>query len=250
MKERDEAEEGGRLPLFYTIGANQIEYLPFTEAKASECVHCPICLDAHRAGLLDWQMVCEGRKDNMIAKNGHLYRVHPAAAASTAAAAARAAAAPAAPHLERGAARPGKSAGRLVLKCVPVYFAYRLPPLPAGLPVFYAGSQKILIGNSAVQSAFFIPLGGNPRGAAIVLSSRAASDAYAKGPASVRIVPAGVLERRSGTARGHLRSITRRPARAQALAARKAGWAAKQQAAVCTQHGARLFVPRQPRTSA
>ncbi|KAJ1616825.1 hypothetical protein T492DRAFT_850542 [Pavlovales sp. CCMP2436] len=102
MKERDEAEERGRLPLFYTIGAKQIGYLPFTEVKASERFHCPICLDAHRAGLLNLQMVCEGRKDNMIAKDGHIYRVHPAAvtaacaaAASTAAAAARAAAAPA-----------------------------------------------------------------------------------------------------------------------------------------------------------
>ncbi|KAJ1623459.1 hypothetical protein T492DRAFT_883555 [Pavlovales sp. CCMP2436] len=37
---------------------------------------------------------------------------------------------------------------------------------------------------------------------------------------------------------------------AKALAARKAGRAAKQQAAVCTQHGARLFVPCWPRTSA
>ncbi|KAJ1617419.1 hypothetical protein T492DRAFT_893757, partial [Pavlovales sp. CCMP2436] len=85
-----------------TLSAKQIGYLPFLEAKASERVHCPICLDAHRAGLLNWQMVCEGRKDNMIAKDGHIYRVHPAAvtaaraaAASTAAAAARAAAAPA-----------------------------------------------------------------------------------------------------------------------------------------------------------
>ncbi|KAJ1633514.1 hypothetical protein T492DRAFT_980711 [Pavlovales sp. CCMP2436] len=38
---------------------------------------------------------------------------------------------------------------------------------------------------------------------------------YAKGPASVRSVPAGVPEHRGGTARGHLRSITRRAARAK-----------------------------------
>ncbi|KAJ1638750.1 hypothetical protein T492DRAFT_857957 [Pavlovales sp. CCMP2436] len=29
-------DEGGRLPLFYTIGDKQIEYLPFSEAKAVE----------------------------------------------------------------------------------------------------------------------------------------------------------------------------------------------------------------------
>jgi hypothetical protein len=37
MEERDEADEseGDRLPLFYTSsGDKQIEYLPFTEAKA------------------------------------------------------------------------------------------------------------------------------------------------------------------------------------------------------------------------
>ncbi|KAJ1623429.1 hypothetical protein T492DRAFT_883590 [Pavlovales sp. CCMP2436] len=55
MEDRDEAEEGGRLPLFYTIGDKHIEYLSFTEAKTIERVHCPICLDAHRAGLLNWQ---------------------------------------------------------------------------------------------------------------------------------------------------------------------------------------------------
>jgi hypothetical protein len=59
MEERDEADEseGGRLPLFYTSGNKQIEYLPFTEAKAIERVHCPICLDAHSAGSLDWRDV-------------------------------------------------------------------------------------------------------------------------------------------------------------------------------------------------
>jgi hypothetical protein len=57
MEERDEAEdsEGDRLPLFYTSGDKQIEYPSFTEAKAIERVHCPICLDAHSAGSLDWR---------------------------------------------------------------------------------------------------------------------------------------------------------------------------------------------------
>jgi hypothetical protein len=65
MEERDEGESvGGRLPLFYTSGDKQIEYLPFTEAKEIERVHCPICLDAHSAGSLDWRDVFEGRKDN------------------------------------------------------------------------------------------------------------------------------------------------------------------------------------------
>ncbi|KAJ1626706.1 hypothetical protein T492DRAFT_877962 [Pavlovales sp. CCMP2436] len=74
MEERD---EGGRLPHFYTIGDKQIGYLPFTEAKAAEHVHCPICLDALGAGLLDSRNVYEGRKDNMIAKYGHNNRTHP-----------------------------------------------------------------------------------------------------------------------------------------------------------------------------
>ncbi|KAJ1625959.1 hypothetical protein T492DRAFT_843520 [Pavlovales sp. CCMP2436] len=74
MEERD---EGGRLPRFYKIGDKQIGYLPFTEAKAGERVHCPICLDALGAGLLDSRNVYEGRKDSMSAKNGHNNRTHP-----------------------------------------------------------------------------------------------------------------------------------------------------------------------------
>ncbi|KAJ1633973.1 hypothetical protein T492DRAFT_865953 [Pavlovales sp. CCMP2436] len=31
---------------------------------------------ATTAGLLDWQMVCEGHKDNIIAKDGHIYWAH------------------------------------------------------------------------------------------------------------------------------------------------------------------------------
>ncbi|KAJ1619612.1 hypothetical protein T492DRAFT_890067 [Pavlovales sp. CCMP2436] len=57
MEERDEAKKGGRLPLFYTIGDKQIEYMPFTEATAIERVHCPISLDAYHAGLLNWQKI-------------------------------------------------------------------------------------------------------------------------------------------------------------------------------------------------
>ncbi|KAJ1623253.1 hypothetical protein T492DRAFT_883886 [Pavlovales sp. CCMP2436] len=50
MEERD---EGDRLPRIYTIGDKQIGYLSFTEVKAAERVHCPICLDALGTGLLD-----------------------------------------------------------------------------------------------------------------------------------------------------------------------------------------------------
>ncbi|KAJ1627107.1 hypothetical protein T492DRAFT_1027256 [Pavlovales sp. CCMP2436] len=148
------------------------------------------------------------------------------------------------------------------------YLVLRQPHVPVAQPAPHR--QRSLVGLLTFSPPSLSPWRGNPREAADSLggglggkafahqrahspsaeSSRAASDAYAKGPASVRSVQAGVLERRGGTAREHLRSITRRPARAQALAAHKAGRAAKQQAAVCTQHGARLFVPRRPRTSA
>ncbi|KAJ1624028.1 hypothetical protein T492DRAFT_912118, partial [Pavlovales sp. CCMP2436] len=79
MEERDydEAVSEGRLPRFYMLGDKQIEYLPFEVAKAIERVHCPICLDALRAGLLDSRNVVEERKDNMIAKGGHISRAHP-----------------------------------------------------------------------------------------------------------------------------------------------------------------------------
>ncbi|KAJ1636724.1 hypothetical protein T492DRAFT_861034 [Pavlovales sp. CCMP2436] len=74
MEERD---EGGRLPRFYKIGDKQIGPLSFKEAKAAERVYCPICLDALGAGLLDSRNVYEGRKDSMIAKDGHINRTHP-----------------------------------------------------------------------------------------------------------------------------------------------------------------------------